>query len=93
MGLTEMKIKDDFILSKLGKQYVVVAVGEASKTFNALIRLNETGAFLWEILKSGSDRQSLAKALVDEYAVSSETAVKDSDAFVEKLRLAGVLDE
>lgn len=43
-----MKIKDGFMLRKVGGQYVVVAFGEASRSFNGIIRLNETGKFLWE---------------------------------------------
>ena len=41
-----MKIKEGFIIKKLGIGYIVVTVGGASKDFNGVIRLNESGAFL-----------------------------------------------
>ena len=41
-----MKIKDGFMLRKVGGQNVVVAVGKASRDFNGIIRLNDTGKFL-----------------------------------------------
>ena len=47
-----MKIRNGFMLRKVGGQNVVVAVGAASRDFNGIIKLNETGAFLWELLKS-----------------------------------------
>ena len=45
-----MKIKDGFMLREVASQTMVVAIGEASKTFNGIIRLNPTGKFLWEKL-------------------------------------------
>ena len=38
-----MKIKNGFMLRKVGSQNVVVAVGTASKDFNGIIRLNDSG--------------------------------------------------
>ena len=43
-----MKIKDGFIVNKVGSQHVVVPVGEASMERHCMIRLNDTRAFLWE---------------------------------------------
>ena len=43
-----MKIKSDFLLKKVADSYVVVPVGKATVSFNGMITLNETGAFLWE---------------------------------------------
>ena len=40
-----MKVKNGFILRKVGKQYVVAATGEASRNFTGMIRLNEEAAF------------------------------------------------
>ena len=33
-----MKLKDGFILRKVGRQYVVAATGEASKNFNGDVK-------------------------------------------------------
>ena len=54
-----MKIKDGFMLRKVGGQNVVVAVGKASLEFNGIIRLNETGKFLWEQLKADITEEQL----------------------------------
>ena len=40
-----LKTKKGFLLRKLGTEYMVVAIGEASRSFNGMIRMNETGAF------------------------------------------------
>ena len=88
-----MKIKEGFILRKVSEAYVVVAIGENAQTFNGMITLNETGAFLWEKLTVGSDdAQSLVALLLDEYDVGKELAQKDVDAFVARLIDAQLID-
>lgn len=44
----KIKIKEGFLLRKVAGDHVVVPVGEAGKVFHGMIRLNDTGAFLWE---------------------------------------------
>ena len=83
-----MKIRDGFILREVADSFIVVAVGEAVKTFNGIVNLNETGAFLWKILEQGATKEELLKRLTAEYDVDDATAKKDIDAFVEKLEEA-----
>lgn len=84
-----MKIKDGFIVNKVGSQHVVVPVGEASMERHCMIRLNDTGAFLWEQL--GAD--VLVRALLAEYAVDEDTARADVAVFLGELRDADLLEE
>ena len=85
-----MRIKEGFIIKKLGIGYVVVTVGEASKDFNGLIRLNPSGAFLWQCILDGADtRQKLIDAMVNHYdALDEATAGKDLDEFLDTVRFA-----
>ncbi|MBQ8495276.1 MAG: PqqD family protein [Clostridia bacterium] len=89
-----MKTKAGFMRRKLGTQEVVVAVGEASKQFSGIIRLNETGAFLWDLLASGDRTEAeLVDALLAEYDVSRELATADVAKFVATIRAEGMLDD
>ena len=54
-----MKIKNDFILRKVADSYVVVPVNSMTLDFNGIVNLNETGAFLFDILQKGTDKQEL----------------------------------
>jgi len=85
-----MKIKEGFIIKKLGIGYIVVTVGDASKDFNGVIRLNETGAFLWQSIQDGADsREKLIQAMIDRYEdLNQETAEKDLDEFLGKVAFA-----
>ena len=87
-----MKIKQGFMLREVAGNFVVVAVGEASKNFNGVINLNESGAFLWKQLMSETTNDKLLDALLNEYDVSEEIAKKDIQMFVNKLKEADILE-
>ncbi len=86
-----MKIKDGFMLRKVGGQNVVVAIGKASLDFNGIIRLNDTGKFLWEQLKNDITEEQLLSAMLDEYDIDRETAEKDIAEFIVRLKGADLI--
>lgn len=88
-----MKIKSGFVAKKIAGQFVVVALGEASKIFNGIIKLNDSGKFIWDMLSRGSERDEVVDALLNEYeGVDRETAEADFDKFAETLRGANILE-
>lgn len=87
-----MKIKKGFVVRKIAGEDVVVALGAASKQFNGLIKLNDTGRFLWDKLSVGCDEGELVEAIASEYDVDKETAARDIKVFVDTLKGAGVLE-
>lgn len=87
-----MIIKQGFMLREVAGNFVVVAIGEASKKFNGVINLNESGAFLWKQLTKEVTKEQLLEALLNEYDVSEEIAKKDIEMFVNKLKEADILE-
>lgn len=87
-----MKIKEDFILRKVADSHVVVPVNNMSLDFNGIINLNETGAFLFKLMQSGSDREELISKMLDEYEVTPQKAEEDIDLFIEKVKGADILE-
>lgn len=82
-----MRINQDFTLQKVGGSYVAVAVGETSKNFHGMIRLNETGAFLWgKMTEKDCTEEDLVDALLEEYEIDRETATRDVHAMIENLK-------
>ncbi len=73
-------------------EYVVVAIGERTKEFRGIIRLNDTGAFLWEQLQTHQTEQQLQAALMEKYGITETVAQDSVDAFVKKLLEANVVD-
>lgn len=86
-----MKIKNGFLLKKVGGQNVVVALGEASRSFNGIIRLNDTGVFLWQKLQQETSEEQLLAALAAEYDIGEEQAKSDIAEFIAALRKAALL--
>lgn len=87
-----MKIKEGFILRKVGIQYVVAATGKASESFNGMMRLNESGAFAFRLLQEGISEEALVQRIVAEYDVGEETARGDAEKFLTALREANALE-
>lgn len=87
-----MKIKKDFILRKVADSYVVVPVGKLTLDFNGIINLNETGAFLFERLQEGAEKEDLLRKMLEEYDVTPEKAAADIDVFLKKAEEADVLE-
>lgn len=87
-----MKIKEGFVLRKMGGQPVVVSVGIASKVFNGMIKLNETGEFLWKKMTEDVSEDELVEALLDEYDISEKLAKQDVCAFIESLKGPGIIE-
>ena len=88
-----MRLKSGFVLEKVGTSYLAVAVGERAEEFRVLIKLNSTGAFLWNIIAEREVTESeLSEALMSNYSVSREIAERDVGAFIKKLSDGGLLD-
>ncbi len=88
-----MKIKSGFVLEKVGSSYLAVATGDAAKSFQGLVRMNETGAFMWNIVKdSDKSCEELVEALEKEYDAPRELLLRDAKSFERQLRDAGIIE-
>ena len=87
-----MKIKDGFILRKVGTQDVVAATGKASENFNGMMRLNESGAFAFRLLQKGITEEELVNRIVAEYDVREEAAHADVNRFLARLQEADAFE-
>lgn len=86
-----MKLKDGFVLRQVAGEYVAIPSGEGLD-LNNMITLNATGAFIWEQLGQETTREALVEALLSEYEVDRDTAVKCVDEFTARLEEYGFLD-
>lgn len=87
-----MKVKEGFVLKKMGTQAVVVAVGSASKVFNGMVKLNETGELMWGKLVEGATKEELVEAILDKYDITEEIASTDVERFIETLKKPGIIE-
>lgn len=85
-----MKVKDGYIVRKIGTKFYAVSVAQVS-CGGGMISLNEAGAFLWEQLKNETDTEALTAALAAHYEIDPAIAKRDTEAFLNMLKEADAL--
>lgn len=87
-----MKIKDDLMLRNVCDEWVVVPMGARLQEFNGIMKLNESGAFIWKLLQEESSRENIIGQLLEEYDIEEKEATKEVDDFVDLLSKKQVLE-
>lgn len=87
-----IKIKRGFVVREVGGEHIVVPVGETSKTFHGMIKLNESGGFLWNFFRAAHTEEEAVAALLGEYEVEEAVAAADVHRFVEALKAGNFAD-
>lgn len=85
------KVKDGFIVRRIGMQIMAVPVGKQTTDIHGVIALTESGELLWNTLVNGADIETLADILTENYDVDRETAKSDIEAFLDGLKQQGAL--
>ena len=87
-----MKIKAGFVLREIAGEYVVIALGSASRIFNGMIKLNESCCILWKKLCEGCEQEDLVEALLAEYDVDRAIIEADVERILNQLKGANILE-
>ena len=87
-----MKIKQGFITKKVAGDVIVIPAEQALVDFKAVITLNETGAFLWELLKDEQTKESLLESMLGEYEGDKDLMLADIEEFLKVLEDKGLLE-
>lgn len=80
-----MKIKEGFIIKKVNEYYIVILENEKDLDFSGIITLNGSGKLLFESLKENKTKEELVNLLLDNYEVTYEKALSDTEAFINVL--------
>ena len=86
-----MRIKDGFVVRDIMGQCVVVATGEASETFQGMIKLNETGKVIWESVANGMSEEEIVNLIVSEYDVDKDHAQGSVEKFITDIKDKGFI--
>jgi hypothetical protein len=73
------------VTRKTGNEYVLVPIANNIADMNSVYTLNETGAFLWELIDGKKTLKDLIKSLISEYDIDKETATADVFSFIEEM--------
>ena len=87
-----MKLNDKFLIHDTGSGEILVPVGEESKSFHGIIKLNETGSVIVHLLEK--DNLSIEEIL--EYFYShyecDESIKGDIELFINKLKEVNAIE-
>ena len=87
-----MKIKEGFVLQELVDECIVVPIGDEADRIHGVIKLNETGAFLWNLLaQKDQTEQDLVDEITGKYSADPDTAKGDVADFIETIKGYGCI--
>lgn len=86
-----MRLKYTFETMKLDDQIVAIPVGEGATDYHGVIKLNETAAVIFELLKQENTEESIIEALEKKYDVSRDTVTRDVQHYIAVFREKGFL--
>lgn len=86
-----MEIKMELAKREIGGESFLVPLGKSVYDHNGIFVLTELGAFIWDLLPEAENTEDIIEKVLEEYEVDRETAAKDIDIFLEKLKSFGVI--
>jgi hypothetical protein len=87
-----MKLKYKFIIRSVAGNSVALAVGDDNQKFNGMIKLNETGRIIWDMLSKGKEQEEIVAKILEEYDIDRATVEADVSRFISTLMEDGILE-
>ena len=73
------------VTRKTGNEYVLVPVTNNIADMNSVYTLNDTGAFIWDLIDGVKSVEDLIEAVINEYDIDRETATSDVFSFIDNM--------
>lgn len=83
---------ESIVTRKTGNEYVLVPVTDNIADMNSVYTLNDSGAFIWELIDGKRSIEEMIEALVSRYDTDRETAGEDLLSFIGKMSEYLVID-
>ena len=87
-----MKLKYNFVTNEVADKIVAVPVGEDLENFGGFIKMNEIGAYIFNMLKNDVTQDEIVAAMLKDFEDATEQEVRETvKEFTDKLKEADVL--
>ena len=88
-----MKLKYKFVTNKVADRIVAGAVGEDAAKFSGFIKMNDTGAYIFNMLENNVTEDEIGALMEQEYeGVSPEELRETVKEFIAKLKESDVIE-
>lgn len=84
-----MKLKYNYLTNKVADSFVAVSTDKICE--HKFIKFNETGAFIFEMLKTDVTEDEIISALLKEYEIDNETAKDSVRTFLKYVSDLGII--
>jgi hypothetical protein len=73
------------VTRKTGNEYVLVPITNNIADMNSVYTLNETGAYIWELIDGVKNVEEIIAALTEEYDIDKQNAQADVFTFIDTM--------
>jgi hypothetical protein len=73
------------VTRKTGNEYVLVPITDNIADMNSVYTLNETGAYIWELIDGKKNVEEIITALTKEYDIDKQNAREDVFTFIDAM--------
>ncbi|MBP1674707.1 MAG: pqqD [Bacteroidetes bacterium] len=73
------------VTKKTGDEYVLIPVANNIADMNSVYTLNESGAFIWELIDGKRNVEMIINTLTEEYDIDYDSASKDVFSFINNM--------
>jgi len=73
------------VTKKTGDEYVLIPVANNIADMNSVYTLNESGAFIWELIDGKRNVEVIINTLTEEYDIDYDSASKDVFSFINNM--------
>lgn len=88
-----MKLKMEFVINQVADQTIAVAVGDDLADFNGILKMNDIGAYIFDMLKNDVTEDEIVAAMVKDYKDSTEAEIRETvQGFVAQLKENGLVE-
>lgn len=88
-----MRLISTFELMELDDHVVAIPVGGSNNAYNGIIKLNETAALIFKLLKDDTTENEIISVLSEEYDASEEMLASRVHKCIELFKAKGLLTE
>ncbi len=88
-----MKLTLTYETMELDDQIVAIPVGENRESYQGVFMLNETGAFILNLLKEETSEKKIVQQMFEQYEGPKEKIAADVHRYIEEFRKMDLLTE
>ena len=78
---------------ELDDETVAIPLGKNAKLFHGVIKMNDTGAYIMNLLKEDISEEDIVRLIDMEYDASKEQIAADVQSYLDEFRTRGLLEE